>query len=270
MADNQCGIVHKKTNRHTLDNHRLLSSHAITLVLQGALNVHSDDSLPLKVEANQMVLLPAGLYAITDIFAQAAGFEAIVFFFNSTFLDDYLGKSGLMKKSTSDAKRAPYKLDLPTQFGTFAKQTLSIYLDAKADNVLATTKMHEAFNLLIQTDNSELISRFRTLNTSPKKDLDTFMKAHYDKPLAVEDYATLSGRSVSTFRRAFHHQFGTSPKSWLIKQRLEKSRKLLVEEDIPIVYAAQLSGFNDVPHFIKTFQKQYNITPKQYALTQVK
>ena len=106
MVDGQCGIIHKLTEKADLDNQRLLSAHALTLVLNGGLMIHTDDGLPLKVETGHMVLLPKGLYAITDLIPQEATFEAVVFIFDDELIEQFLTSKG-MSSSYFFAARVP-------------------------------------------------------------------------------------------------------------------------------------------------------------------
>ena len=40
------------------------------------------------------------------------------------------------------------------------------------------------------------------------------MEKNFDKPLKIEDYAYLTGRSLSTFRRDFKSYFEITPQKW--------------------------------------------------------
>ena len=92
------------------------------------------------------------------------------------------------------------------------------------------------------------------------------MKANYDKPLKIEDYAYLTGRSESSFRRDFKAQFDTTPQKWLKSQRLEKALQILHEKDISVTQLAYETGYENISYFIKAFKDEYGLSPKQYAL----
>lgn len=114
--------------------------------------------------------------------------------------------------------------------------------------------------------NGHFLEKIAELKANPKKDLSLFMTAHFDKPLGVETFAHLSGRSVSSFRRDFHKHFNIAPKKWLIRKRLDKAQRLLEREELSVKDVALHCGFTDIPHFIRSFEKQFSLTPKQYAL----
>ena len=268
MRDGDCAVIHKYTDRQDLDNHRLLSAHALTLVNSGGLMVHNDEGLPTRVNEGQMVLLPKGLYAITDLIPEGEGFEAMVFFFDDELIATFLASQGMGNMEVfCEPKPALFKAC--DSFLVFTEQLQSLYGQVAASQPMVRIKLLEALHLIVQRDpENHFLDRIQELRARPKKELSFFMNAHYDKPLDVEDFARLSGRSVSTFRRDFHKQFGTAPKQWLITRRLEKARELLSSEGASVAAVAQASGYTDLPHFIKSFQKEFAISPKQFALTQ--
>lgn len=257
-----CAVIHKLTLEQDLDNHRLLSAHAITLVIKGGLMVHCDEGLPSRVEQGQAVLLPQGLYAITDLIPKNAAFEALVFFFDNQLVSEFLDSIKVDKVESVSLK--PAVLAAGTTFRTFCNQLLQLYNNIETPESLVRAKLLEALYFLNQEEVG-FADKIATLHTSTKKTLNQFMMSHYDKPLDIEDFARLTGRSVSTFRRDFHREFDQAPKKWLIGKRLEKARKLLIQ-DVSVSSTAQQSGYTDIPHFIKSFQRAYTISPKQFAL----
>lgn len=268
MVANDCAIIHKKTNQADLDNHRLLSAHAITIVCSGDLMIHDDERLPLKVSPEEMVLLPKGLYAITDLIPKDQPFEAIVIFFNDDIVKEFLGQKA-PENVFAAPDRNPSKFILNKSFKEYIDQTISLYSQMKPNATLVKNKLIEALHLISETCSDEFfLERMLKLRTHPKKELSRFMTLHFDKPLSVEQFANLSGRSVSSFRRDFREMFKISPKKWLIQKRLHKAETLLTQEKNTVIDAAISSGFTDIPHFIRSFNKHFQNTPKQYVLSQ--
>ena len=96
------------------------------------------------------------------------------------------------------------------------------------------------------------------------------MESHFDKPLNVEDYAYLTGRSLSAFQRDFKDQYQLPPKQWLIQKRLEKAHQLLATQDHSVTDVAYEVGYENISHFIKAFKKKYLLSPKQFLIQERK
>ncbi|MEO0333599.1 MAG: AraC family transcriptional regulator, partial [Bacteroidota bacterium] len=131
------------------------------------------------------------------------------------------------------------------------------------NTALQHIKAQEFFALLAT---SEVISSvFRVVKSERKatQNIRQFMEDHYDKPLSIADYAYLTGRSESTFRREFKIKFGTTPRQWIIQKRLEKANSLLQTTSKDVTQVAMDVGYENVSHFISEYKKQYGYTPKQ-------
>ena len=120
----------------------------------------------------------------------------------------------------------------------------------------------EFLHLVYLNNQDEIIN---TLNSSEnqkkRRNIDSIMMVNYDKNLTVTDFANLSGRSLSTFNRDFKRKHGQTPKQWLIKKKMEKAEKLLLE-GINVTNCAIEVGYSNVSHFIKAYKFIYGETPK--------
>lgn len=87
----------------------------------------------------------------------------------------------------------------------------------------------------------------------------------YNKPLTLEDLASVSGLSAKYFCRFFQIMTGKTPISYLNYYRIECAcSKLIHDQDQSITDIAYSCGFNDLSYFIKTFRKYKNTTPNKY------
>ena len=91
-----------------------------------------------------------------------------------------------------------------------------------------------------------------------------FIEQHYSENITVKDLADLVNMSVSSFNRIFKKETKLTPIEYLIETRIEKSKKLLIREEIPITEIAIRCGFNSSAHFSSSFSKIINKTPSEY------
>ncbi|MDD3787151.1 MAG: response regulator [Petrimonas sp.] len=70
--------------------------------------------------------------------------------------------------------------------------------------------------------------------------------------------------SLSQLNRKMTAVSGYNPSSYILKMRINKAKKKLAQEDIPISEVADQCGFYDLAYFSRTFKKQTGFTPSQY------
>lgn len=105
-------------------------------------------------------------------------------------------------------------------------------------------------------------------NSITKIELIMFDKFLYN--LKVEEFASLSNKSLSTFKREFKELFNTTPSRWLKSKRLEFAKNLLLETDLNINQICYDSGFINASHFIKSFKDKYKLPPHQFKSEKLK
>ena len=118
-------------------------------------------------------------------------------------------------------------------------------------------------NLVTSGYNPVLSNYFKELTTSSKKAISPIMEEHFFFSLKLADYARLSGRSLTTFKRDFEKAFNSSPGRWLKNKRLEYSKFLLETTDLNIREITAESGFENTSHFSKVFKEKYKHSPLQ-------
>ena len=225
--------------------------------------IHNDEGVPFSVKKDQMVFLPKGLYAITDIIPDGESFEAYVLFFDESII-----KNLKIDSSAHDTLPTPLVFRQNVQLVQYLKTFRQLYTEMNLPQEMCKFKITETLNYILQLEDGQRFKKALAQTTSkPKKELTSFMELHYDKPLSVEQFAELSGMSVATFRRKFHLQFQTSPKKWLIQKRLQKAQEILKRNELPVNQVALASGYSDIPHFIKSFEQHFHISPKKFAQT---
>lgn len=92
----------------------------------------------------------------------------------------------------------------------------------------------------------------------------SYIHQNYASNLSLQEIADAAHLSVSECTRSFKKTLHTTPYDYLIKYRIKKGAELLYASEYTITEVASRVGFNHVNHFIQSFKKQYNQTPKEY------
>jgi AraC-like DNA-binding protein len=82
-------------------------------------------------------------------------------------------------------------------------------------------------------------------------------------PMTLPEIAASCHVSLSTFKRHFAAEFGTSPKPWLLSRRLETAYFYLQLGQLPVSEISLLTGFEHFAHFSWAFKKHFGCTPSQ-------
>ncbi len=85
-----------------------------------------------------------------------------------------------------------------------------------------------------------------------------------DPDLSISDVARHSGVSEAYFRRAFHEEWGGSPKQYLLTLRMQKAMSLLGANEYSQSEVARLSGFRDVKYFRAAFKAYTGRSVSEY------
>ncbi|MGE6783838.1 helix-turn-helix domain-containing protein [Ensifer adhaerens] len=89
-----------------------------------------------------------------------------------------------------------------------------------------------------------------------------------DYRMPVADMAAVVGLSESWFANVFKQTTGTTPWHWQLSRRIELSKQLLGESDLPIASIAAQLGFSDQAHLTKVFRQIVGETPAAWRRMQ--
>jgi len=91
-----------------------------------------------------------------------------------------------------------------------------------------------------------------------------YIDGNIDQRISVELLAGLANLSVCYFVRAFKQSTGITPHDYLIRQRVERTKQLLSDSDMPLSEIALVAGFADQSHFSRRFRQHVGMSPRDY------
>lgn len=93
-----------------------------------------------------------------------------------------------------------------------------------------------------------------------------FIDEHLSESLSLETLAALCDLSRFHFAKAFKRSTGLAPHKYVLQQRIERAKHLLIETNSTVVEIALTLGFADQPHFTKVFRQHTGTTPTGFQL----
>jgi AraC family transcriptional regulator, exoenzyme S synthesis regulatory protein ExsA len=214
------------------------------------------------LQKGKCVFVQKGASIIEQFFD--AGFCLILFFIPDEFICDTL-KTKFIPINSAEKKYNPVML-LDTS-ETLAAFFLSVYSyfagTTEPDQRLLELKFRELILTIADNPrNVELQSFFCSLLYEPQSvSLQRVMEDNYCFSLTLEQYARLSNRSLSSFKRDFQKQFNTSPGKWLMEKRLHHAMHLLSDAGKTSGESAFESGFKNSSHFSRAFRQRFGRPP---------
>lgn len=111
---------------------------------------------------------------------------------------------------------------------------------------------------------SEVSSKHNRLQQERLQLMLSFIHQNYTVNITLKEIADVAHLSVSECARSFKKSIHMTPYYYLIKYRIKRSCELLETTEYTITEIARRVGFNHVNHFIQSFKKHRDITPKEF------
>lgn len=140
-------------------------------------------------------------------------------------------------------------------------------LDDSISQLSAMQQLYGILLFLAKATNKKYIPKDKQHRLSPAID---YMKEHYsDSQITNEFLATLCGMSTVYFRKTFEIVYGCPPIRYLHELRINKAKSILIGDYDSIAQIAESVGYSNVYHFSKMFRKYTNLSPTQFAKSNV-
>jgi AraC-like DNA-binding protein len=207
------------------------------------------------------VFIRKGAFVLEQFFD--TGFCLVLFFIPDDFICQTLGEKFSTPVKPKEHRQV-ITLNASETLAGFFHSMASYFSEAKEPaQALLELKFKELILTIADNPaNAELLSYFCALVDEPRAvALERLMTDNYRFNLKLEEFARLSNRSISAFKRDFQKTFHTTPGKWLLEKRLSTSKNLLNTQDKTISEVAFECGFETVAHFSRSFKKRFGVTP---------
>lgn len=240
--------------------------HALSFSISGTAEFYSGNSMVSYPEGSLCLARRNQLLKILKKPAiDGTPFSAVTIFLSQEMLKAY----SLQHKVQADG---PYVGDSILRIGNddFMKgyfNSLMPYFaqPEKLTHTLAQNKTTEVIELLLR--NSVLKNFLFDFNEPYKIDLQAYMNQYFSYNVPLAQFAKLTGRSLSTFKRDFTKIYDTTPKKWLQKRKLEQAYFLIQQKNRKPSDVYLDVGFESLSHFSYAFKNEFGRTPTEVRNT---
>lgn len=246
--------------------------HSFVYVLQGQKKWITPANEYL-VKANQSIFLRKGAFKNQQYFQES--FCVLMFFMKDDFIRRCVEED--IKRESIPLKQIAhpdivYRINVTDSLQTLYHSFFS-YLKApnKTPQKIIELKFREMLlNICCDRNNEAIRNVLYTLSQNLEGAIERVMEEQYMYNMKIDEYARLSGRSVSSFKREFTKLYNTTPGKWLLARRLKLATEYMLNTDLPIQQISYECGFESDSHFIRSFKSHYSKTPKQWREAKIK
>ena len=235
----------------------------LAFVLSGR-KIWSYNDLSYELKAGDAIFVSKGAHHIEQIMDKE--FCVLLFIFPDEFLEDVLEDTNYLRKKRPQKtqKLIPIEVNEPLEIyfqsmASFFSQKLS-----PSKHLLAVKFKELVLQLINYQNDPTLFSFFDSVIASPEWKFKRLIESNLQFNLSIEEYASIAGMSVSTFKRFFRHVFGDSPGQFIINSRLSFAAGLLKKTSKTVQEIAYESGFENAAHFTRMFNKKFKTSPSKY------
>ncbi len=134
---------------------------------------------------------------------------------------------------------------------------------AQIDRSMIRIKTAEAILAMTQS-RPDLLHIFNEFSEPSRADLVNFVEHNYTRKLTLDQFAEMSGRSLSSFNREFRREYNMPPHKWIKQKRLELAKKLLAQTPKAVSDVYLEVGFEDLAHFSRSFKNYFGQNPSDF------
>lgn len=152
-----------------------------------------------------------------------------------------------------------FSLENNWKVSNYMNQILSMMEHDHVNEHLASIIIHQIVYELEKISNKADLSLEETI-----KHAISYIEGNYSKEITLSDIANHVKLSPFHFSRLFKKQTNSTPHQYLIGYRINNAKKLLYNSNLTINEIAFSCGFNSVSHFVSTFKKHTDFSPRKY------
>lgn len=229
-------------------------SHSIAYVRRGSFGCHARGQRHDLVAGSVMVGHPGDEYTcIHD--HHACGDECLAFFLAPELAETLGGDASIWQRGA--VPPLPELMVIGEMAQSVAEGRSDIGLD-EAGLLLAHRFVAMMVDRPANAPRGNARDRKRAVETA------LWIDAHAHREIDLEDAATEAGLSPFHFLRTFADALGVTPHQYLVRARLRRAARLLIDEERSITDIAYDVGFGDLSNFVRTFRRAAGVSPRGF------
>jgi AraC family transcriptional regulator len=102
------------------------------------------------------------------------------------------------------------------------------------------------------------------LSDNSRRNVIDLVRSRISEDISLADMAAVTGLSITHFSRIFKRSMGESPHQFVLQQRVQYAKGLLLKLNLRVIDVALASGFKTQQHFARIFREMCGLSPTEY------
>ncbi|WP_256091077.1 helix-turn-helix domain-containing protein [Nostoc sp. KVJ20] len=183
-------------------------------------------------------------------------------------------KPELIKQAAEASEIDIDRLDLVNCFGRQDSQlhhiAMLLLAELQSDSIMGQLYVESLTQVLVihllrhySTFTQPITFEDRSLTHTRLQQAIEYVHAHLDRDLSLAEIAGVVNISPTYFANLFKGATGISPHQYVVQQRVEWAKLLLLKTNLSIADIALQVGFSNQSHLTRHFKRLIGVTPKQ-------
>ncbi|SHL87835.1 helix-turn-helix domain-containing protein [Chryseobacterium polytrichastri] len=268
---NNCEFSIYETHKTAFDFKLHFENIAFTAMLRGKKHMKLDNKTSyFDYFPGESILVAPGETMVIDFpEANETPSQCIALSLNPDFIENSLNHLNYHFPKVDESSQWNIQLDEYFLFNnkSLASATNNIMRIAMDDNsekdIMADFALKELLIRLMQTQARSMVEKNIAKNKSRIGFAVDYIKNNLHQKLSIDSIAKLAYVSKSNFFKMFKDELGTSPNEFILQERINRAKELLVSQN-SIKETAYQTGFSDTNYFTRVFKQLVGITPKSF------
>ncbi|MEO6315262.1 MAG: AraC family transcriptional regulator [Chitinophagaceae bacterium] len=243
-----------------------VSEYTLIAVRDGEMAIRYGD-MKYTIKSNQLLLLRKGVFvefgnAATDTTGDALCY--ISFFLRENLLMEFVKIAGYNCAAANEC--LPITMNNTSPRLSDYMYSLQPYFTEpdKINCSLLKIKLLELLFELSATD-TNILQQLLFLRPQYQANITETVEENLLNGVSLSRLATLSGRSLSSFKRDFYAIYNMPPSAWIRRRKLEKAKELFSQTSMSVTDICYSLGFENLAHFSRLFKSHYGAAPSYYT-----
>lgn len=248
-----------------------LSRCAIGYVVRGTKYIYDGDTRS-SVSRGELFYMGVGNHYVEDVSEDGHSFEQVVVYLSPERIQSvllHLSMNYTINVSATHMCERCRRLNHVAMGCTTSLRNLFAHIacdlrDDVHDVAAESLKVTELLYSIAVMDECCIRSKVLSNMDAAHGNFEQVIYNHIFCDISIDELASLCHRSLTSFKKEFKRHFSMPPHRWFIRQRLMRSRLLLISTTKSISEIGVECTFPNTSHFIKLFKKEYMLTPATY------